>query len=157
MLYAANEFHFKGPRGIIALYSCIPRSHWSLIHHVHISTVFLSPTERWENGVHSGHPSEVYSVWDRGCRSIRCLPALRSICLDIIVWHSLKESRDDPSMISDQTLIRILEPIKAIEAPIFEVEINIPIPHSVLRSLGPVNFTVAVRRRPYNSTVFGVR
>lgn len=55
----------------------------------------------------------------------------------------------------DRLVIRVLWPLRALKAKLFEVEINTALSQGVWKTLGDVNFVVAVKERGYNLDLYG--
>jgi hypothetical protein len=73
---------------------------------------------------------------------------LRSLYLDIIVWHTIDQK--DASAVDDESLVEILRPLQELDAPEFVVEMNFGIPEKVERVIGERRFGLVVRERPFD-------
>ncbi|KAF2468915.1 uncharacterized protein BDR25DRAFT_230701 [Lindgomyces ingoldianus] len=152
ILYTANEFSFKGAKGVLALRAVVPTSHWHTIRHVHVSTMFLTPKDYWSK--HENYPPENFANWTESCNALQDLRDLRTLRIDIVVYDSF--DREHPGAVDDASLVSILQPLKDIKAQVLEVELNFPIPDTVRRALSKINFTISTKKRPYNTELFWV-
>ncbi|KAF2803252.1 uncharacterized protein BDZ99DRAFT_399750, partial [Mytilinidion resinicola] len=139
ILYTANHFSLEGARGMLEMRSVVPTPQWHMIRHVHVSTLFLTPRPSW---LRSGFPPENYNKWSDGCKALQELRGLRSIRFEFI------GREDGPAEADVESLVSVLEPLKDIKAPSFEVEMNFPIPDPVQAILGDTNFTLRFQQRP---------
>jgi hypothetical protein len=146
IIYTANTFSLKGTRGITAFKSVIPPPQWQMIRRVHISTMFLTPKRIMP--AHGYFPPENFSQWPMVCQTLKDMQALRSLCIEMIVWDI--EYCDGSGSVDDESLAFILEPLNRVVVPVFEVELNIPIPDVVLTKLGQITFNLVVKQRPFN-------
>ncbi|KAF2489952.1 hypothetical protein BU16DRAFT_575483 [Lophium mytilinum] len=150
ILYTANQFSLKGSTGIVAMLSVVPNPQWHMIRHLHISTMFFTPKRYYSRdaGQRWDFPPDDFNRWSVGCMVLQDLRGLYSLHVDIIVRDSTPP--EDPDAVVFETLVSVLGPLKDIKAPVFEVEINLPIPNTVQTALGITNFTLLVHERPYN-------
>ncbi|KAH4227128.1 hypothetical protein HBI06_105060 [Parastagonospora nodorum] len=152
LLYTANKFSVKGSRGISAFNAVTPKPQWHQIRYLNISTMFLTPQRYWPN--HDAFPPDNYREWSTSCALLQSLHGLRSLQVEIIVWDTFE--RNDPAAIEDDALTFILEPLNNISAPLFEVEMNMALPKSVLERLGKLSYTLVVRHRPYDDVLYAL-
>ncbi|KAF2492917.1 hypothetical protein BU16DRAFT_564219 [Lophium mytilinum] len=145
ILYTANYFSLKGARGMLEMRSIVPAPQWHAIRYLHVSTLFLTPRSYW---LHQDFPPENYINWADGCKALQKLQNIRSIRFEILV-KAYEEREDGPASADVEALVSILEPLKDIKAPSFEVETNFVIPDSVQAILGDTNFSLKVQHRPY--------
>jgi hypothetical protein len=149
-LYGANHFSFKGARGVLAMKSCVTALQWHNLRHIYISTMLCAPVECFRN--FSGFPPDGLIQWTEGCKALQDMQSLRSLHFDLIVWTTLR--REIPS--DEKSLISILEPLQNLDASIFVVELNMPLPERVRVALGDIKFTLVVKQRPFNFSTFPV-
>ncbi|KAF2653294.1 hypothetical protein K491DRAFT_718128 [Lophiostoma macrostomum CBS 122681] len=138
ILYTANTFGVRGACGILEMKSVIPTRQWHIIRNLHVSTLFPSRTEalqtkRWEE-------REDPLQWSKGCEALEDLHSLLSLRLEIFVCGF--------DIVEEDVLVYMLAPLTRITAPMFEVEMNVPIPLSVQDRLGRLPFTLEVLERP---------
>jgi hypothetical protein len=93
--------------------------------------------------------------WKECCQLLKRSPNLRDIRLDIIVRTSSYDM-GRPQRSQDNRVFDVLLPLKDVKAEIFEIEIDDAVPETVMALLGPVNFKMSVRQRPYNHFVFHI-
>jgi hypothetical protein len=117
-----------------------------------VSTIFLSPKDGWPNP--QIFPPDNYTLWSDGCKSLQDLSGLHSLRFNIIVWDFLHSNRKDHTLVNHDSLLSILEPLQGIKAPLYEVEMNLPIPEAVQTVLGETSFTLVVKERPYIERLF---
>ncbi|KAF2463883.1 uncharacterized protein BDR25DRAFT_272402 [Lindgomyces ingoldianus] len=150
ILYTANTFSLKGARGILAFNSVTPQPQWHQIRYLNVSTIFLTPQRYWPE--HERFPPDNYCQWSTSCETLQNLRGLRSLHVEIIVWDT--HEREDSTAVEDDALVSILEPLNHVSAPLFEIEVNIAIPETVLERLGKRTFTLVVKSRPYDRILF---
>ncbi|KAF2806290.1 uncharacterized protein BDZ99DRAFT_523749 [Mytilinidion resinicola] len=111
----------------------------------------------YEDGSYRGRPIDFppdgFNRWSSGCKALQDLRGLHSLHVDIIVRDSAPPR--DPAAVAFEALVSILGPLKGIEAPVFEVEMNFPIRETVQTALGQTNLTLLVNEWPYNWDLFG--
>lgn len=56
--------------------------------------------------------------------------------------------------IDDQSFGLVLEPLKGLNACVFEVELNVQVPSSVRERLGSVPFTLMFKQRAYRDHLY---
>lgn len=57
----------------------------------------------------------------------------------------------------ESELLEILRPLNYLSAPIFMVEMNLPISQNIVNELGQLAFTPVLKVRPFDYTLFGGR
>jgi hypothetical protein len=148
ILYEQNVFHFRGPITLPAFKQAIPAVQWNSIHKIHISTTY-APFYYPNNGVAGYKWLGSLPNWDQICEDLSRLPNLQSLSFDILILDPYFESgplkMDDPI-----ALLACLEPLKAIRAARMEVELNMKLPDEVVHALGPVEYEVVFRDRPFD-------
>jgi hypothetical protein len=150
IMYTANVFSLKGTCGLTAFESVVPMPQWQMIRHLHISTIFLTPKAVMPARKH--FPPEDFSQWPLACRTLRDMRGLRLLQIEIIVRDF---ERRGSAFVDNESLELILEPLSHISVPLFEVEMNMPMPETLLAKLGHFPFKLAVKQRPYNRLVGG--
>jgi hypothetical protein len=145
-LYTANVFSLKGTRGINAFKSVVPIPQWQMIHHIHVSTMFLTPQRHMP--AHGHFPPDNFRDWPIACQILKEMQSLRSLHVQLIMWDI--EKCDGSGSIDDDSLTSILTPLNQITVPAFKVEMNISISNGVLASLGHLTFVPVVKERPFN-------
>jgi hypothetical protein len=87
-----------------------------------------------------------------GCRALEGLRGLRSLCVEMVIGDVAH--RQDATMVDDDSLVAILEPLNRVAAPLFKVEINLAVNEMVRERLGEMAFTIVVKSRPYDTILF---
>ncbi|KAF1962962.1 hypothetical protein CC80DRAFT_461435 [Byssothecium circinans] len=151
ILYTANTFSLKGGRGISAFNSVTPQPQWHQIRYLHVSTIFLTPQRYWPEHKR-WFPPDNYCQWPTSCATLQNLRGLRSLHVEIIVWDTFE--REDATAVEEDALISILEPLNHVSAPVFDIEMNMAMPETVLERLGKLTFTLVVKSRPYDRVLF---
>ncbi|KAF2688149.1 hypothetical protein K458DRAFT_385719 [Lentithecium fluviatile CBS 122367] len=148
ILYERNIFHFRGGVTLPAFKQSIPAVQWNAIRKIHLSTAY-SPFYH-PNCNRAGYKApKTLPNWNQICEDLSSLPSLQTLSFDILA--------DDPYFVrgyftgtEPETLLSILKPLKAIRSSRMEVELNIELPKEVVHLLGPVNYEIAFRERPFN-------
>jgi len=149
-MYTANKFSVKGARGIEAFHSVTPQPQWHQIRYVNISTIFLTPQRYYPEK--EWFPPDNYRQWPTSCALMQSLHGIRSLQVEIIVYHT--HDHNDTAAVEEDALFCILEPLNHVSAPLFEVEMNMGVPKTVLERLGTLAFTLVVKNRPFNDGLF---
>ncbi|KAH3964650.1 hypothetical protein HBH70_126260 [Parastagonospora nodorum] len=150
VMYTANKFSVKGGRGISAFHSVTPQPQWHQIRHLNISTIFLTPQRYYPD--EEWFPPDNYRQWPTSCALVQSLHGLRSLQVEIIVYYT--HDHQNTAAVEEDAILRILEPLNHVSAPLFEVEMNVAVPETVLEKLGTLAFTLVVRNRPFNDSLF---
>lgn len=153
VLYTANTFSLKGARGIFSMSAIVPTPHWHVIRHLQISTTFHTPRSMHGRGCEP--PPENFRMWTDACKSLHDLRGLHSLCLDIIFRETTFS--EVPVAEDTESLLSIFEPIKNINVPVFEIEMNFPLSETFQPILGKRNCSIVVKERPYNWELFPER
>jgi hypothetical protein len=148
ILYESNIFHFRGGVTLPAFKQSIPRAQWNAIRKIHLSTAY-SPFYH-PNSDRAGYKApKTLPNWNQICEDLSSLPNLQTLSFDILA--------DDPYFdrghftgMEPNTLLSILKPLKAIRSDEIEVELNIKLPEEIVQLLGPVNYKIRYRKRPFN-------
>jgi hypothetical protein len=128
----------------------MPTPQWHMVRHLHVSTMFLTPRQYWPAG--TNFPPDNYEHWAEGCRALKRLRGLRSLCVEMIVGDM--HHRQDATTVDDDSLVAVLEPPNRVTAPWFELEINLAVNKRVRERLGDMAFIIVVKSRPYNTVLF---
>lgn len=150
-MYTANKFSVKGARGIEAFHSVTPQPQWHQIRYLNISTIFLTPQRYYPE--HEWFPPDNYVQWPTSCALVQNLHGLRSLQVELIVRDTFDRSNETP--MEEEALLSILKPLTLVSAPLFEVEINMAVPQTVLERLGELTFTLVVKYKLYDHGLFG--
>ncbi|KAH3914110.1 hypothetical protein HBH56_098890 [Parastagonospora nodorum] len=150
VMYTANKFSVKGARGIEAFHSVTPQPQWHQIRHLNISTIFLTPRQYYPE--HEWFPPDNYVQWPTSCAIVQSLHGLRSLQVELIVRDT--HDRKNETLVEEEALFSILKPLTLVSAPLFEVEINMAVPETVLKKLGELTFTLVVKYKPYEHSLF---
>lgn len=146
--------NFKGAYGVLRFRSLLPLHNWNRIRRISLSTVFLVPKKLSTDLFPPGRalPPENYNAWINACLTIGTLQNLQQVTIDMTIWnyHNYRTT----NVIEHDDFICILQPLRSIEAPLFEVELNVEVPEPVRTALGLGTFSYQKRDRPYNSKVF---
>lgn len=135
-MYQGNIFSFRGTDILHRFKESIPLSHWDIISHINISTIFTRP--EWEYHDNHGIPPEGFDRWVKTCALIEQLKNLKTLIVDIIVWVS-RQKGDTKGPIKE-AMIATLQPLNSIRAKTFRVKLSMPAPAAVRDQLGPLNF-----------------
>jgi hypothetical protein len=149
VLYTENHFRFRGARGVPRLQLVTAPRDWQLLRHVHISTLFRTPMQRFQD---CSLPPENYNHWRAACDALRTLADLHSLKIDMTVWNYTRGHDSRPS--DHESLMSIFEALVKIKARFFVVELNIELPTSVRHALGGLPFEIADQERPYSWDIF---
>ena len=98
------------------------------------------------------HEIDDYAQWPQACHALQQLEGLRSLYMEISVYHMGDEWKT--VAVDDHWLIAILGPLCAVRAPLFEIEMNLAVPDDVYTRLKNPTFVIIVKRRPYDAEVF---
>lgn len=155
VLYTINNLNFRGATGVLVFRSQLPESNWNRIRRISISTIFVVPMRTALP--RQFLPPEHYSNWQAACEAVASLKTLRSFIVDMVIknWYDGKTPMQNATQgVETKAFISILGPINSINAPEVVVELNVEIPEAVSSILGPLNFRVEQRQRPYDSYLF---
>jgi hypothetical protein len=144
-LYDANIFDFYGANGLLNFRASIPPGKWLMLRRINISTVFLMPLQL--SGPSVCIPPEDYDAWNMACLALGAIDGLRSLRVDMTLWNI--NDWKTVNTVDHEALVRILGALRCIHVGLFEVEMNVEIPDSVMAVLGPLNFSIEQRHRPY--------
>ncbi|KAF2444645.1 hypothetical protein P171DRAFT_431447 [Karstenula rhodostoma CBS 690.94] len=148
ILYEQNVFHFRGPITLPAFKQAIPAVQWNSIRKIHISTAY-APFYYPNNGVAGYKWLGSLPNWDQICEDLSGLSNLQSLSFDILMLDPYFESF--PLKMGDPiAFLACLEPLKAVRAAKMVVELNMTLPGEVVNALGPVEYEVVFRDRPFN-------
>ncbi|KAH7413562.1 hypothetical protein DE146DRAFT_239 [Phaeosphaeria sp. MPI-PUGE-AT-0046c] len=156
VLYTVNELNFRGASGVLLFRSQLPEHNWNKIRRLSISTVFLVPM-RMALAAHVFLPPENYANWKAACETVASLRSLRCFTVDMVIknWYDGKSWMANATKgVETEAFMSILSPINSIKVNEMVVEMNVEIPDDVVKMLGPLNFKVEQRHRPYNSRLF---
>lgn len=149
ILYTANRFHFRGPRGVLELASFLPRRHWECIRSLHIS--FIAPLENWwilevsqVFGPTARRSLDFISGWRECWRLVPSLVGLRCLGVDVLV--SEYEDGVEDGVFDEGLMVAVFEPMVGVKVAVFEVRVNVEVPEEFWGRLGSVGFRTTVRR-----------
>jgi hypothetical protein len=146
-LYKCNTFSFKGAKGIIKFNASLTPYHWHSLRHIHLSTTFVAPKNRWMKTLQP----ENYDHWETACGALSSLEHLQTLYVDMIIWTWLKREGTTVADLDIASLLFILGQLKRAKALSFQVGLNFEIPAVVKEGLGDdAPFEIVVRDIPYD-------
>ncbi|PVH95901.1 hypothetical protein DM02DRAFT_632443 [Periconia macrospinosa] len=153
ILYERNIFHFRGGITLPAFKRSIPIVQWAAIRNVHISTAYTP----WLYPLRfaSYKPPKSLPNWDQICKDLGSLPNLQSLSFDILA-NDVYAGRGSFGLAAPRPVLPFLESLKAIKCKRMEVELNMELPGDLLHRLGPVNYKITVRERPYHGKYYRI-
>lgn len=79
------------------------------------------------------------------------LDRLQSLKIDIVILNGLGYQEEG---IEHEVFLFVFESLKPVRAQVFEIELNIELPHEVKAALGQVPFIMKVHKRPLDFKIF---
>jgi hypothetical protein len=136
--------------------AAIPLKHWDAIRRLSLSTCFRAFFEVRSRNTMPGDKltlfQESLTVWEEACSALGKMRSLRSVTIEITILTDSKCKRH--STIADDTLRKILRPLKDIEAVVLRIEMNVEVPDAVGNELGLLSVVIEQRERPWNVALF---
>jgi hypothetical protein len=95
-------------------------------------------------------PRENYHDWVDGCQTLATLTDLRTLKVEITIRDQFEDFGSNDETVEEAALVWILNSLKPIEAPTFQVALNIDLPHTIVVALGDVSFEISHHGKRYD-------